>query len=1001
MKWNNYCVTNAGVEVLKKAIGGKKVTITGAKSGTDTVAESELKGQSTLSGTVRNVTIANATNQPEGYRVTLRVTNTGVKSSYTFKQLGVFAKIDNGSEILFAILQSENGETVPDESELYTYDVSLIIAISDTSNITVNVDKTSYVTEEELDAHSTNKSNPHSVTKAQVGLSNVPNVSTNDQTPTYTIPTANAELTSGEKLGAALGKIARAVASLIAHIANKSNPHSVTKAQVGLGNVDNTADANKPVSTATDNAIKSSVRNLQIGGRNIVTGTADLKTGDYKSAKWDNGQWRKTGTGTIITTSITDPPQVGITKGIRCTANDAKTQVGIAQDEVLLTANSKYTLSCWVRGTSGANVALQTYQNQQTTTDTSGAKAFALTTEWQRVTFTPTKMPQLTTKYSAAYIICQPNNVENAYMEICGIKLETGNKATDWTPAPEDLATADHTHSTFTCDNGNTTYSFNDVYTSFSKGDTPSNTVYGTFGFYDKNGIAHKNRLGLLQNIVRSNGNTETQLIAFKNVANSADNWAIVIGVKPDGTAYTHAPTPPTADNSTQIATTAYVKANVKTYDIATSKNSGLMSAADYAEFEKMRANYLTASNVYADNFMAEIGTTVNSTKYKRKVYRLNGTGSTSTTETNVELCDTTYGKASTTKDGLMSSQDKAKLDALKTNIDTLEAEDLTNKTIDLNALNLSDAPGQIKYYVEKTVAGAANITNAPQTGMFMLTVRNIQWASASDYITEQIFVYAATKKEYSRWCTNGTWSAWIERNYTNTWRGIQNNLTSDSTTDSLSAAQGKALKALVDGKASSGHTHSYAGSSSVGGAATSANKINTDAGSATQPVYFKDGIPKATTYTLGKSVPASAVFTDTWKALVGSSTSAAGTAGYAPAPAKGTSNRYLRCDGAWVVPPNTINTIVIKQGSALGQEIDISSRKKAYIVFYKITSSGGALTSFIQPFVIDDTTPASAVLHMTICAGSNLAVGYSLTTSGKITFEGTGGYSYKILLFD
>lgn len=44
----------------------------------------------------------------------------------------------------------------------------------------------------------------------------------------------------------------------------------------------------------------------------------------------------------------------------------------------------------------------------------------------------------------------------------------------------------------------------------------------------------------------------------------------------------------------------------------------------------------------------------------------------------------------------------------------------------------------------------------------------------------------------------------------TNTWRGIQNNLTSDSTTDSLSAAQGKALKDLVDGKAPNGHTHSF-----------------------------------------------------------------------------------------------------------------------------------------------------------------------------------------------
>lgn len=43
-----------------------------------------------------------------------------------------------------------------------------------------------------------------------------------------------------------------------------------------------------------------------------------------------------------------------------------------------------------------------------------------------------------------------------------------------------------------------------------------------------------------------------------------------------------------------------------------------------------------------------------------------------------------------------------------------------------------------------------------------------------------------------------------------NTWRGIQNNLTSDSTTDSLSAAQGKVLKGLVDGKAASSHTHNY-----------------------------------------------------------------------------------------------------------------------------------------------------------------------------------------------
>lgn len=44
-------------------------------------------------------------------------------------------------------------------------------------------------------------------------------------------------------------------AKVDSHIGSKSNPHAVTKAQVGLGNVNNTSDADKPVSTAQATAI--------------------------------------------------------------------------------------------------------------------------------------------------------------------------------------------------------------------------------------------------------------------------------------------------------------------------------------------------------------------------------------------------------------------------------------------------------------------------------------------------------------------------------------------------------------------------------------------------------------------------------------------------------------------------------------------------------------------------------------------------------------------------
>ena len=75
------------------------------------------------------------------------------------------------------------------------------------------------------------------------GLGNVPNVATNDQTPTYSDTTTLVTLSSGEKISIAFAKIKLAITTLINHLANKSNPHGVTKTQVGLGNVENKSSA--------------------------------------------------------------------------------------------------------------------------------------------------------------------------------------------------------------------------------------------------------------------------------------------------------------------------------------------------------------------------------------------------------------------------------------------------------------------------------------------------------------------------------------------------------------------------------------------------------------------------------------------------------------------------------------------------------------------------------------------------------------------------------------
>lgn len=63
------------------------------------------------------------------------------------------------------------------------------------------------------------------------------------------------------------------------HTGNTSNPHNVTKAQVGLGNVDNTSDLNKPISTLQQKCLDKSLYNL--GAFDTISGDAITRKTGY------------------------------------------------------------------------------------------------------------------------------------------------------------------------------------------------------------------------------------------------------------------------------------------------------------------------------------------------------------------------------------------------------------------------------------------------------------------------------------------------------------------------------------------------------------------------------------------------------------------------------------------------------------------------------------------------------------------------------------------------
>ncbi len=259
--WESCVVTKSGAELLGRLSGAE---LTGAKFGLSTVPEASLALQTEVTAPGGNLGIEGFKLIEGGFSATVRITNKGVEEEYTVKQIGIYAREKDGTEnVLLAVTQDEIGNRIPSETEMpdFSLQFTIIVGVSNEAEITAIVDSSVFVSREQVeiivsteikplkeeisehiedsgkhitaeerikwngkadknifDAHIENKSNPHAITKAQVGLGNVPNVVTNDQTPTYSESASVSNLTSGEKLSAALGKIAKAVRELISHM---------------------------------------------------------------------------------------------------------------------------------------------------------------------------------------------------------------------------------------------------------------------------------------------------------------------------------------------------------------------------------------------------------------------------------------------------------------------------------------------------------------------------------------------------------------------------------------------------------------------------------------------------------------------------------------------------------------------------------------------------------------------------------------------------------------
>lgn len=293
---------------------------------------------------------------------------------------------------------------------------------------------------------------------------------------------------------------------------------------------------------------------------------------------------------------------------------------------------------------------------------------------------------------------------------------------------------------------------------------------------------------------------------------------------------------------------------------------------------------------------------------------------------------NTTYDVATSSKDGLMSSEDKTKLDGVAVGANKYTHPSYTAKSSGLYKVTV-DSTGHVSATTAVTKnditalgipasdtntwvalkgattsnAGTAGYAPAPTAGASNRYLRSDgTWSVPPDTNTTYANMTAATASAAGKAGLVPAPAAGAQTKYLRgdgTWQTPPDtNTTYGVATGSSNGLMAAADKTKLDGIATGANKYTHPAYTAK---SSGLYKVTVDA---TGHVSAATAVTKADITGLG--IPASD--TNTWIAFKGATTSAAGTAGYAPAPSAGAANRYLRSDGTWAVPPDTNTTYTL-----------------------------------------------------------------------------------------
>lgn len=226
-------ITNAGLTLIEQAqITENALTFTALKTGNgEYTGEEDLKLCTELKNAKNTFTIAKVTQEEQKIKIASQITNEDVPEGYSITEIGIFGQLDGGEETLIAITSSVNPDFLPATTvtpSTILVEVHLEVTNADDVEFTYTIPEGVYATLEDYE-------------EQNVRLEEVDEKLKELENPEYDISLQKdvENLSSGESLRVALRKIAKAVKTLIEHLANKENPHGVSAEDVGLGEVTN------------------------------------------------------------------------------------------------------------------------------------------------------------------------------------------------------------------------------------------------------------------------------------------------------------------------------------------------------------------------------------------------------------------------------------------------------------------------------------------------------------------------------------------------------------------------------------------------------------------------------------------------------------------------------------------------------------------------------------------------------------------------------------------